>query len=84
MTSEDLTPEQVRRLAAQVTRASVYLARLCERMERRGFPIGDPVYSRAISARNSVQALLTHIGDVHKVKVTPPNTSVTPRIGPKT
>jgi hypothetical protein len=66
--SEDLTPAQQQWLAGEVGPAARYLNRLCARMKRRAFRVSDPVYVRAISARNSVEALLSNVDDIHHEK----------------
>jgi hypothetical protein len=62
--SEDLKPEQIQRLCADLGRYARYLNRLCARMEQLGFPVSDAVYARSISARNSAEALLAFARDI--------------------
>jgi hypothetical protein len=57
MSSDDLNPKQRERLRADVARMLRYLNRLVERMTRLGFPVKDPVYVAAISARAAIQDL---------------------------
>jgi hypothetical protein len=76
---EDLKPEQVARLCADLAGHARYLNRLCARMERLGFPVSDPLYARAISGRNTAEALLSCAGDIGKPRVTPPDTTVAPQ-----
>lgn len=62
MDAGDLTKAQAERLAAQVGTRLGYFNRLCERMEKLGWRLDDPVYLAAVRAREAVHALrvLTH------------------------
>ena len=64
MTTEDLKPHQRAQLAAIVTRHGIFYERLAKQMERLGFPLADPVYQRAVHARNAIDALRTLIIDI--------------------
>jgi hypothetical protein len=57
MTEADLKPEQVERLAAIVGRELRFLNRLCDRMNRLGFPPDDPLFRAAMLARNGMHGL---------------------------
>lgn len=57
MDSRKLEAQQVERLAAVLGRQLRYLNRLCTRMQRLSFPVEDPLATRAIAARNAMQAL---------------------------
>lgn len=57
MTSSDLRPDQAERLREQIAGHLRYLNRLCERMNRLGFPPADPLYVAAERARAAIQAL---------------------------
>ena len=48
-------------------------------MERLGFPVSDPVYARALSARNSAEALLMFAQDIGKPHINPPPTEPVPQ-----
>ena len=63
MTSLDLRPDQAVRLRLSVARHLQYLNRLCERMNRLGFPPGDPLYVAAERARVFMQDL--HVAAHH-------------------
>ena len=57
MTSEDLTPEQARRVGDVVGRQLQYLRKLRERMNVMGFPPTDPLYADVDTAYKTVQTL---------------------------
>ena len=75
MKSEDLKPAQVQRLSAILSRHCAFYYRLAARMEARGWPVTDPVYQRALRARDAVDALKTFVEDVGKNAPAPPTTS---------
>lgn len=56
--SGDLNPTQTSALASALTAQARYLSRLVRRMQRLGWPNDDPLYARALRARDSVLALL--------------------------
>ena len=57
MNSDDLTPEQAKRVGEVVGRYLNYLGRLCDRMQRRGFPPDDPLVREVTEAWNATHAL---------------------------
>lgn len=57
MDSTDLTREQAHAVNAAVRRHLRYLGRLRARMEKRGFPPGDPLFRRVCEAYVTAQAL---------------------------
>lgn len=57
MDADDLTTEQAEQLRATVARHLRFFHRLCDRMNRLGFPPNDPLTSAAHEARNAVYAL---------------------------
>ena len=57
VTSRELTPDQIARLAESIGALARYLNRLCRRMESAGFPAADPLYRRALHARNAAEGL---------------------------
>jgi len=57
--SDDLTPEQAERLKAVASRYLRFLNRLCGRMQQLQFPLDDPLWLAATSARNAAQDLHT-------------------------
>ena len=57
VTSTDLQPEQALRLRIAVAHHLRYLNRLCDRMNRLGFPPNGPLYVAAERARVSAQDL---------------------------
>ncbi len=59
MDCTDLTREQGAKLMRLLGRQLRTLNRLCERMNRRGFPPDDPLNRAALAARNAVQDLHT-------------------------
>lgn len=50
-------PRSAERLRGQIARHLRYLNRLCERMNRLGFPPDDPLYVAAERARTAIQGL---------------------------
>jgi hypothetical protein len=54
MTSDDLTTEQVKPVAAAVCRQKEYLYRLRERMQKRGITESDPLYAKVQAAYDAV------------------------------
>jgi hypothetical protein len=77
--SEDLKPEQIRRLCADLGRYARYLNRLCARMEQLGFPVSDAVYARSISARNSAEALLAFARDIKNPRTAAQDNAAAPQ-----
>lgn len=59
MTSSDLTPAQASAIKTTVGRQLRYLTRLCDRINRLGWPIDDPLRLAAEEARKRTQDLLT-------------------------
>jgi hypothetical protein len=59
VTSNDLKSNQAERLRRDVARMLRYLNRLVHRMSRLGFPIQDPMYVAATTARAAMQDLHT-------------------------
>ena len=57
MDSTRLTREQADRVRRVVARHLRYLNRLCDRMNRLGFPPADPLFDAADRARRAVQDL---------------------------
>ena len=55
MDSNDLTPAQANRLREILGRNLRFVARLCQRMERLGFPADDPLYVAASKAQRALQ-----------------------------
>lgn len=55
--SDDLKPEQARKLMATVAKQLRFLNRLCGRMSALGFPPNDPLWRAASEARNAMQDL---------------------------
>jgi hypothetical protein len=55
MTSDDVTPVQVRQLQDRVARRLRFLNRLVARMNALGFPPEDPLIRGAVKARNAMQ-----------------------------
>jgi len=58
MGSESLIDGQRLRLMAQVRRNLEYFIRLVATMEKREWPADDPVYLKAVAARDAVQSLM--------------------------
>ena len=71
MTSADLKREQTERLAAAISRQGKYLTRLAWRMQRLGFPVDDPIYARALRARDATMGLLEGINEVQERNAMP-------------
>lgn len=61
MESLTLTPGQIAKLRADLSRKVDYLQRLTERMERRQFPTQDEMRVRAIKARRAMEQFLNTI-----------------------
>jgi len=59
MDSGTIPPEQANRLREQVARPLRYLNRLCERCQRLGWPVDDPIAVAAQKARCAMQDLHT-------------------------
>lgn len=59
MNSTDLPEKQAEALRDQVASRLRWLNRLCERMQRTGFPPDDPLYFAALRARGAVQDLMS-------------------------
>jgi hypothetical protein len=57
MRSSDLTPDQVRQIAARIQPLLGYLSRLEARMDREAFPVDDELLLLARRAQASVEAL---------------------------
>jgi len=57
MDSNDLTPAQATRLREILGRNLRFVAKLCQRMERLGFPADDPLYQAAGKAQRALQEL---------------------------
>jgi hypothetical protein len=57
VTSDDLTPAQLAKLAEQIGRQRDYLTRLRERMQALGFPPSDPLCSAAAHAWEAMSNL---------------------------
>ena len=57
MNSKDLTREQLETLAEKTRQMRSYLHTLTQRMERRGFPVDDPLFVQAQAAFDKVQHL---------------------------
>lgn len=57
VTADDLKPEQARKLMATVARQLRFLNRLCQQMDRLGFPPRDPLRQTAAQARNALEDL---------------------------
>jgi len=57
MNSNHLTPAQANKLREILGRNLRFLARLCVRMERLGFPANDPLYVAASKAQRALQEL---------------------------
>jgi len=57
MDSTRLATEQADRLHARVGEMLRYLNRLCDRMQYLRFPVDDPLWREAISARDAVRGL---------------------------
>jgi len=55
MNSSHLTPAQANRLREILGRNLGFIARLCQRMERLGFPADDPLYVAASKAQRALQ-----------------------------
>ena len=62
--SGDLTPAQAAALAQVLMQQSRYLSRLVWRMQRLGWPNEDPLYARALRARDSALALIDQVNQV--------------------
>jgi hypothetical protein len=56
--SADLTPQQRDALISVLRRQSSYLHRLVRRMQTLGWPKDDPMFARALRARDAVLSLL--------------------------
>lgn len=59
MDSGELTAEQAERLKQVLGRHLRFLNRLVERMQQRQFPLEDPLWIAAVTARNAAQDLFT-------------------------
>lgn len=57
MTIDDLTPEQLRALAATTAHARDYLLKLRGRMKELGFPISDPLFGAVCRAADAVSGV---------------------------
>jgi hypothetical protein len=55
--AHQITTAQAARLRELVGRDLRFMSRLCQRMERLGFPPDDALYRAALNARHAVQAL---------------------------
>lgn len=71
MKSSDLSPEQARAVAEVTTRQAKYLSRLTWRMEQVGFPKDDPLYAKAMRARDAALALLEFAQELEKENAKP-------------
>jgi hypothetical protein len=56
----------LQRLADNLARHLRFYCRLVKRMEQLKWPVIDPVYRRAVQARDSVSALKTFVDDVSR------------------
>jgi hypothetical protein len=62
--SSDLTPAQAGALAQILMPQARYLSRLVWRMQRLGWPNDDPLYARALRARDAALALIDQVNQV--------------------
>jgi hypothetical protein len=60
MESRHLTPEQARRIVAQIRPVLAYLPPLVKRMDKRRFPSDDPLLLVALKAQDAVHELHVH------------------------
>ena len=72
MTSDDLKRQEVETLAGILAKHLRFYCRLVKRMEELKWPLRDPVYRRAVGARDSVSALKTFVEDVGRDAPLPP------------
>ena len=71
MTSSDLKREHTESLIKTFKQQGEYLSRLVWRMERRGFPKDDPIYAKAMRARDAVMSLLEGTQEVQERNAMP-------------
>lgn len=57
MNSDDLTTTQAKRLALKTNPMQGYLFKLWRRLERRGFPIDDPLYLKVKASYEALHQL---------------------------
>ena len=74
MAAAQLNPKQKAALGAILTRHGRFYYRLVKRMERLDWPMSDPVYQRALCARNAVDALRVFVDQIGQNPPAPPTT----------
>ena len=71
MRSDDLTPEQTEAMAQTLARYARYLSGVIERMHKLHWPKDDPLYARALTARDAMMTLVATVQDVKKNNAQP-------------
>jgi hypothetical protein len=61
MRCEDLMPKQYERLHEKIRPAKAYLARLIQRMNKRRFPLEDPLMQKVPAASAAIHDLDIHV-----------------------